>query len=627
MKWIFIFCVALIACKQPNRSKPSKAELDSFVLRMNNKLRNELYGQPTLDPMRDYLAGLQDTVNQLNYDRLTLYWTLHKVQYFNFYHNQDTVNTLLKEAVRLSKSKDVSEKDVLFFYTIYNGILKSEGLVDSALKIANEAHVMARQFDSGSLAQTSLDLARIYQQLDDLPNYRKYIFEAWRQSEKEPELKPIIASGISYYYDRKNDYDSALYFIKQSETGSILIMEPQDRADNYANEAYFLLKKGKLKEGFQLQLKAKSLYDSLGIKDESIYFNLSETYGSLKMFGKAIEYLDSARFLAEQSNDYNMIRESWHSKASLYAKIPDYKKASEALDSAYGRYSIEIDSSLRQQARELEVKYSVQEKDRQINTLASTNRANLKIRSQQWTIIITIAVLAAITAFAGILLWRRRRTQMLLRETNLKQQLLRTQMDSHFLFNSLGLLQNLIRMGENEKAIEYSNHLARLMRFSFENASENFVPLKNEVDALESYLHLQQLYHPGLFTYRIELYKGIEEEDLYIPPMLLQPFVENAIHHGFHQVGYVGELTVSIGRKPFTLQCVIEDNGKGIQNMPGAKGVRSTGINQERLSILAKQTGVPAQLLVIDKKLNNEGSGTRIKIDIPFKKTKQHQKD
>ena len=327
--------------------------------------------------------------------------------------------------------------------------------------------------------------------------------------------------------------------------------------------------------------------------------------------------------ISAQKKDYGELSLAWRTKSELYFKKKEYRKAYEALDTSSIYAVQEADSSLSTYARELETKYAVKDKDKEIKSLAFANEVNLKIRNQQKLIITTILIATLFLTIIGLLLWRRRRTQMLLRETNLKQQLLRAQMDPHFLFNALGILQNLIRTNGAENAIGYLSHLAKLMRFNFENASENFVLLKNETDALESYLNLQKLYRPDLFEYQLELYKRYEEDEIYIPPMLLQPFVENAIEHGFSNIDYSGMLLIKIEKRKYSLHCVIEDNGKGRKDVFKKDGrTRSTHINEERLSILAKQTGKAAGLSIIDKKAENQGKGVRVEIEIPFRLNK-----
>jgi LytS/YehU family sensor histidine kinase len=207
---------------------------------------------------------------------------------------------------------------------------------------------------------------------------------------------------------------------------------------------------------------------------------------------------------------------------------------------------------------------------------------------------------------------------MVIRETSLKQQLLRAQIEPHFLYNALSFLQSLIRRTETEKAIGYLNSLAKLMRFNFENASKSFVALNSEIEALKNYLHLQNLYHPGKFVYTIDVYEGFEEEELLIPPMLLQPFVENAINHGFSQIDYIGMIRIKVERQPSTLRVTIEDNGRGIRDAVDKNEVHSSAINQERLSILARQTGKPARLSIINKSTVGNENGVIVNIEIPI---------
>lgn len=623
MRITILVCMMFFACKgKVVRPNFTKAELDTLVWQMNRKINYEHYVQPSLDSMRNYLVRFEDSVKLLDYDKLTFYYLLNKAEYLQSQKQDDSVNSLVKRIGKLMASKDISRHDILQWDIAYNGILLEQGFTDSALKVAHEAYYLAREVDTSRIAQTSLDLARIYQTLDDLPSFRKYMFEAWAHSYKEPELKAFIASGVAYYYDRVNAYDSAMHFIEQSEKDSFLVNKPEDHADNYANRAIFLLKKGALEEGLTYQLKAKAIYDSLGIKNTEIYINLAQTYSNLNEFSKAVASIDTARLLAQAANDHFLLRFCWYSKAAIHARFLHYKEAYYFLDSAYRQYSLEVDSSLREQARELETQYAVREKDNRIQTLALTNQASEKIRSQQRTIIFILIAFALLAAVTTWLLIRRRRLQTELRESNLRWQLLRTQLEPHFLFNSLGILQSMVRRQQTDDAVGYLSQLGRLIRFHFETASENFVLLRDEVEALKSYLHLQAVYHPGLFDYKVTAYEGYEEDPVYVPPMLLQPFVENAIKHGFSGLPYKGELTVQLQKSGSRLHCLIEDNGRGPQGQGEEKNVRSTAINQERLSLLERQTGEPAKLAIIEKPGAGKGSGIRVEIDMPLRTQK-----
>ena len=114
----------------------------------------------------------------------------------------------------------------------------------------------------------------------------------------------------------------------------------------------------------------------------------------------------------------------------------------------------------------------------------------------------------------------------------MQQRLLRSQMNPHFTFNTLYAIQNQIKK-DPEGAKDYMLKFSRLLRLILENSMQNYVQLEKEIDSLKKYMDLQLLRFPSKFNYQITL-KDIEEDDLiFIPPMLMQPFVENSIEHGF----------------------------------------------------------------------------------------------
>lgn len=621
IRMILILCVIIISCKNAKHdSAKREASIDSFRMHINKTVQH-LRNLNLWDSANIYLNKLEDTVREINHDRLSLTWRIQKVQHFTSENQFDSATAYINNALSLLGKKGMGYKDSFNTYVIYLYLLQNQGLEDSALRIANEAYYLARN-DSFRTTTICVELAKMYGDLNDMPNMRKYMMKAWafRDNGSASEYTTEIAKLFLGYYDKLGQVDSALYYLNivQNSPGRYN-RDPAGIAQLYEISGLFLVDKGRLQEGIQNQLKAKHILDSLGSKEAGVYNNLADSYMISGDFEKAFTYIDSSLIIGAQKKDYHLLSLSWRTKSELYFKKSQYRQAYAALDSSYEYYTSEMDSSLRDHARELEAKYSVREKDNEIKSLAIANQANLKIRNQQKLIIVTMITALVLLATLGFLLWRRRQTQMQIRETNLKQQLLRTQMEPHFLFNALGILQNLIRTNGTEKAIAYLRHLAKLMRFNFENASENFVLLKNETDALESYLNLQKLYRPDLFESRLEIYEGYEEDEIYIPPMLLQPFVENAIEHGFSDISYYGKLLIKIDKRNHTLHCVIEDNGKGMEVLKKPNRSRSTDINEERLSILAKQTGRTAKLNIIDKKAENKEKGIRVEIEIPFK--------
>jgi len=616
---IFILCLIVVACNQTGKNRAiSKGNIDSLTRYMNHKVLR-YWSMGLWDSAHNYLNKLEDTVQELKSDRFSLNWNLQKSQQSIIEKRYDSASLFMRNALALLGTRDTNYKDSFNLYIVQQKLFMNEKLYDSALNIGNKAYYLALRHDSFAVATICLELAKMYAQIDDMPNMMKYAMIGWGFKEKEPELGSDLAHLIMYYYDRNDKLDSAIYFLKQMQsTPGLYSNQPAAIASGYESQGLLLIKKGKLQEGLPYQLEAKKILDSMGVQDSNFYNNLADTYGRLRKFEKAFMYIDSAILLAQETKDYELLSTIWRTKSDLFFKNSMYNKAYSSLDSSYAYYTEEQDSSLRKYGRDLETKYAVREKDNQIKFLAVTNAANLKIRNQQKATIISMIIAAIFLAIIGLLLWRRRQTQMLLRAENLKQQLLRVQMDPHFVFNGLSLLQCLIRDGDSEKAIDYLNNLSRLMRFNFENARENFVLLQSEIDALEAYLNLQEMYKPGLFEYHLKVYKGYEQDEIYIPLMLLQPFVENAILHGFQGIDYRGHLSIIVEKHLHSLHCIVEDNGKGFPPPSNDKRMTSTTINQERLSILEKQTGRSARLAIMDNRSSIHQAGTRVEVEIPF---------
>lgn len=619
MKKLFLFGLGMIvACTSQKDKAPSNAQLDSFEVQMNNRL-NGFYFKANIDSIDIYLRSLADTVKQLNYDRLSLHWLKGKAQLHYARQEFDSLKTVLNQAVQLSRGKGITQKDLLNFYSVYSAHLIVLGQMDSALQIANEANMLAKKIDTNRLAQTNLDLATIYKNMEDLPNQKKYTVEAQKHVAQEPELQRFIDQSLASYYDRIGNNDSAFYHFQRSLLDSNWTLQPVEYAERVENMGLFLIQKGRLKEGFKYLQSAKAIYDSLGMQNVITYLNLAGCYGDLRQYKQALIYSDSAISLAAQQNDPYLIRVSWQAAADLYTQVPDLKKAYAALDSAYVNYTIERDSSLRKYGREMESKYAVREKDMQIASLAITNGINQKVQHQQRIVIIAIIVAFLALSMAGIMFWRRRQLQYLLRESYLKQKVLQSQMEPHFVANILSVLKGFIRSGDQDRSISFLQLFARVTEQNLHNAQANLITVEAELNAIDQYLALQSIPMSNGFAYRINKGPDLEEDQIRIPPMLVQPFVENSLIHGISGLDYRGEIIISVDRRGPVLRCTVEDNGRGLmphQKDPGGR-IHAIAIAKERLELVRWQTGQRAYVEVTDKKQEG-GQGVRVTLDIPW---------
>lgn len=144
----------------------------------------------------------------------------------------------------------------------------------------------------------------------------------------------------------------------------------------------------------------------------------------------------------------------------------------------------------------------------------------------------------------------------------LEQKALRLQMNPHFLFNALNSIQSLVALEQHKEARQYLQKFAKLMRLTLSNSRIDTIPLSDEIATLENYMSLEQLSMKEPFTYSVETV-GTNPDDVYLPPMMIQPFVENAIKHGLPAKGSNGMLSISFEKEKSILVCRVRDNGIG----------------------------------------------------------------
>ncbi|MCB0546123.1 MAG: histidine kinase, partial [Phaeodactylibacter sp.] len=205
---------------------------------------------------------------------------------------------------------------------------------------------------------------------------------------------------------------------------------------------------------------------------------------------------------------------------------------------------------------------------------------------------------------------------------------LRAQMNPHFLFNSLNSIDSFIIKNETRKASEYLNNFARLIRLILQNSRTNYVSLKDELEAIELYLQMENLRFRDKFTYEIRVDENVDPSLVDIPPMLIQPYVENAIWHGLmhKEDKSLGKVVFSVCRENGYLKCVIEDNGIGrekareIKARRPLRGQQSYGmrITRDRIDIINKLYNSNTSVQVIDLKDKQQNPlGTRVELCIP----------
>ncbi|MBK0382578.1 histidine kinase [Pedobacter sp. SD-b] len=203
-----------------------------------------------------------------------------------------------------------------------------------------------------------------------------------------------------------------------------------------------------------------------------------------------------------------------------------------------------------------------------------------------------------------------------------EMQALRSQMNPHFLFNSLNSIRYLVMSNQDEKAVNYLNKFSRLIRLILENSRKEKINLNQELTALRLYLDIEANRFEEKFTYNITVSPKLNTNEIYLPPLLLQPFIENAIWHGLLNSNRT-EKAIDIRINPLnendkSCQILIEDNGIGRKKSESLKSKfkkhQSYGmlLTQERIALFNNTSTTKIYLKIVDMETNGLPDGTKI---------------
>ncbi len=240
---------------------------------------------------------------------------------------------------------------------------------------------------------------------------------------------------------------------------------------------------------------------------------------------------------------------------------------------------------------------------------------------------ITLAVLLGISVVLFIWWNRLRSFRLSLSNIELNQKLLRLQMNPHFIFNSLFAIQNYIYSNQTHKAGNYLSDFAHLIRLILDNSRHEYIYFEKEYECIDLYLKLQKLRFEDQFTYTINFSNDLKDNHYYVPPMLAQPFLENAIEHGIKNLEKEGHISVDYKLEKNNIIFIVKDNGIGLtasgkikeKNKPEHESL-AISICKKRLEILNRKNNSKILFSIREEK-NNDGSiaGTTVQFKIPFK--------
>ncbi|MBL4657063.1 MAG: histidine kinase, partial [Flavobacteriales bacterium] len=442
--------------------------------------------------------------------------------------------------------------------------------------------------------------------------------------------------NIGSNFNSLGNNDSAKVYYKKSLPLYTDFDNKEGIADVFHNMGNIFVNEDSLEMAEKNFLKAFKIRSEIGDRD-GLVTSLSEI-GSLhylkKDYSLALEYVEKSIKLASEINNKKEIQRAYKKMSEIYNKLNRHEEAyryyqlySHLKDSIFDLENI-------QQIVELQTKYETEKKEQENESLLNRTQVQELELSRRNSLIYGLTGVAILLLVIGFLVIKQNKLRAKQRAVELEQnamkleqQLLRSQMNPHFIFNSLNAIQSFLYDHDPEEAGNYLSKFALLVRLILENSRKEFIPLEREIKFLEHYLELQKLRFENAFDFGIVISSDIDTKTTAIPPMLAQPFIENSLEHGFQKLRAKGQIKVTFELKDKELIFSIEDNGIG--RAAAAKlGVGTdqkheslaTKITEERLSILTKRHGQTIKMIVSDLKSDDDTpSGTKVTFHIPFR--------
>ncbi|EDP70567.1 Tetratricopeptide TPR_2 [Flavobacteriales bacterium ALC-1] len=506
-------------------------------------------------------------------------------------------------------------------------IYKRQGKYSLALKYLNKALFIKEKLNDSSKVYSILNAIGVIYEREGFPDKSlEYYNRALEISNKNDDKIGVYRTniGIGILYISTEEYDKAFIFLNRALAVSEEINDLETVAVCLNYIGFIYLSQGKLALALECYKRSERISLKTGSQSalSKAYRGLANIFLSQKKYKKALSYALKSKDIADKLNSLSHQVNAEYLLFSIYKNTGDHKKAlvnheayKRVSDSLFNKKNIQKITQL-----EYEHKYKQAIDSASIRELELTKTLE---KSKRNLLLGVIAFLAMTLILGGIIFFMKlRHEKSKTQNIAIEQKLLRSQMTPHFIFNSLSVLQGIILNQENKKAVFYLTKFSKLLRIALENSTNKMVPLNQELEALNNYLELQNLEDSQSYEYTILVDESIDKSVFSIPPMLIQPFIENAVEHAFKNQIENRKIDIKLKYYDDRLICTIADNGIGIDTQKGDEKKNkislATTITSKRLKMLSKDFNTEGLITIEDRKKYNE-KGTIVTIVIPYK--------
>ena len=583
-----------------------------------------------------YLNSLMGNLAFKNYNKqntaeLHKKYTMYLAAYYNnlgnkFTKQRDVINSLTSLDKSFSLFKMAGAYDEMnyvlvsksVFFSKINEYEKAISCLFDALKYFEKN----RKENGDGISYVHSSLAVVYSDQDKHEKSIEYntkvidYFDALPSPTDEDEYMQSLAysnCGSSYFSIKK--YSEAMSSFNKALALSRKISSHSSSSIILSKMARVKIEQSKFDEGESL-LKQALTGDINEVAMANAYVKLGELYFKKKDFAKADFYLSKG---LEDSKKIRILELQEQASELLFKVSKANKDFAKALV-MHEFHDMLLDSSKTETSRNIlaqqQLKYNFDKKE--MNYKLATEKKN----ASKNNLLIGLSSSFLLFLLGGYYYYRNNKQKQaiaILEKNQIKQKLLITQMNPHFIFNSIDNIQSLIYNKQDKDALNYLTKFSKLTRQILENSTENYISLTEEVEMTRNYVAIQQLLYNNKFVFTISVSAAIDTDSILLPPMLTQPFIENAIKHGLSNKAEDGKVEIGFYFQHEKLCFEVADNGHGFDDAKRTDQHKSMAmaITRERLIYYTKNQDFVVQANNL-KDADNKVIGAKVVFEIPY---------
>lgn len=567
---------------------------------------------------------------------------------YNNLSRADSALIILAEAERLFQKVNYTQKDCYLLkqyancYSAKSDFAKAIEINIKALKCFEES---SDKYTQNNTRRIKLNIGICYSKLREPKKAEKYWRDLYSDSliRIDKRLYESVTINLCLVYRSLGRFKEAIKYGLLAANAS---KTPQTLSKVYGNLGTVYGASKQYDKSYEYMMKSLNLQREL--KDsahmQQTYHNLGYLFKLQGKYDEAIKYYLIANEELKKRSDLSLLRRSYQEISNLYIAKNDHKRALKYLklenqikDSIFGIEKIKAIS-------DSEAKFETEKNQREREKAESEAKISKLKSRQNWNLFLAALLLVGLILVSSFFYFGRMRAKKkvdlanvelkeaqkrleLEKKTRVSQlKALKAQMNPHFIFNALNSIQDYILSSKTSKASQYLVKFAELIRNYLNFSDSGSISLDEEVNNLQLYLELEKSRFGEKLDFSINTDAAIIPEDLEIPTMIIQPYVENALVHGLFHKETDQKLTVHFELySEDVLQCVVEDNGigrkeSGILNESRGKKHKSfaTKANSSRLELFNENYANKLEVEMIDLLDKDKPAGTRVVIKMPI---------